>query len=219
MPGKTALIELHRQAPRGQDHSPSTILTRTDGSLLPMGAAWVEAERAYNFSLYAQHAESVVLLLFAEDDPAHPLLEYRLDPRVNKTWNVWHCRLGRSCQGARYYAYRIDGPRAAGPGSWHAYDPEKVLLDPYAKEVFFPPEFDREAARRPGPNLGRAPLGVLPRATPGPRPGARPAAPARVERGDHLRDARPRLHAEPDQRRRARTEGHLRGRRSTRSRT
>ena len=50
-----------------------------------------------------------------------------------------------------------------GRGSWHAYDPQKVLLDPYAKEVFFPPGFDRQAAQRPGPNLGRAPLGVLPR--------------------------------------------------------
>jgi isoamylase len=137
----------------------------TEGAILSIGpgAAWVEDERAYNFSLYSQHAESVVLLLFAEDDLAHPLLEYRLDPRVNKTWNVWHCRLsGREAGGARYYAYRIDGPRSDGPGNWHAYDPEKVLLDPHAKEVFFPPGFDRKAAQQPGSNLGRAPLGVLP---------------------------------------------------------
>ena len=101
-------------------------------------------------------------MLFAEDDPAQPLLEYRLDPRVNKTWNVWHCRFTGQADTARYYAYRIDGPRPAGPGKWHAYDPQKVLLDPSAKEVFFPPAFDREAARQPGSNLGRAPLGVLP---------------------------------------------------------
>ncbi len=135
-----------------------------------MGSSWVDAERTYNFSLYAQHAESVVLLLFAEDDLARPLLEYRLDPRINKTWNVWHCRLGGEAEKARYYAYRIDGPRPAGPGYWHAYDPEKVLLDPFAKEVFFPRQFDREAAKRPGSNLGRAPLGVLPRRRPDPIP-------------------------------------------------
>ena len=43
--------------------------------------------------------------------------------------------------GARYYAYQIDGPRSSGPLDWHAFDPQKVLLDPYAKAVFFPPWF------------------------------------------------------------------------------
>ncbi len=145
-------------------------MTRADsveGTFLPLGAAWIEEERAYNFSLYAQHAESVVLLLFSADDPARPLLEHRLDPRVNKTWNLWHCRLaGPEAQVARYYAYRIDGPRADVSGRWHTYDPQKVLLDPCAREVFFPPAFDRKAAERPGSNLGRAPLGILPRCRP-----------------------------------------------------
>ena len=43
------------------------------------------------------------------------------------------------------------------------FDPEKVLLDPFAAEVHFPKAFSREAACNPGPNDGRAPLGVLPR--------------------------------------------------------
>ena len=123
---------------------------------------------------------------------------------------VWHCRLGGDIGAARYYAYRIDGPRAAGPGMWHAYDPEKILLDPCAREVFFPPEFDREAARRPGSNLGKAPLGVLPRPGPSPDPVRRPAAATSAGHRDHLRDARPRLHAESQQRRPARAQGHLR---------
>ena len=170
MTAETALIAPNRQARRGQAHPPAAIVARSEGTILPLGASWIEAEQAYNFSLYAKHAESVVLLLFAEDDLARPLVEFRLDPRVNKTWMVWHCRLGGDVGAARYYAYRIDGPRAAGPGLWHAYDPEKVLLDPLAKEVFFPPAFDREAARRPGSNLGKAPLGVLPRPGPSPDP-------------------------------------------------
>ena len=89
---------------------------------------------------------------------------------MNKTWDIWHCRLARTeARGARYYAYRIDGPRAAGPRDWHAFDPEKVLLDPYAKEVFFPPAFDREAARRPGSNAGPGAAG---------RPAAPPSRPS-----------------------------------------
>jgi glycogen operon protein len=134
-----------------------------EGTILPLGAAWIAEERAFNFSLYAQHAESVVLLLFAEDNTTDPLLEHRLDPHVNKTWNVWHCRLAvPEAENAHYYAYRIDGPRTGRPGQWHAFDPQKVLLDPFAKEVFFPPDFSRTAAEQPGSNLGRAPLGVLP---------------------------------------------------------
>ncbi len=142
-----------------------------EGTIFPRGAAWIDEERAYNFSLYAQHADSVVVLLFGEDDLFQPLLEYRLDPHLNKTWMVWHCRLsGPEVERARYYAYRVGGPPATGPRNWHAYDPQKALVDPYAKEVFFPPDFDRAAARQPGPNLGRAPLGVLP----GPGPEATP---------------------------------------------
>ena len=45
--------------------------------------------------------------------------------------------------------------------SLHAFDGEKILLDPYAKSVYFPDAFDRRAAMRPGSNAGQAPLGVL----------------------------------------------------------
>ncbi len=163
MIAEPALNAPNRQAATGQAHSLAAVVVGSEGEILPPGASWIETEQAYNFSLYAGHAESVVLLLFAADDLDRPLVEFRLDPRVNKTWVMWHCRLGGNAGAARYYAYRIDGPRAAGRGMWHAYDPEKILLDPCAKEVFFPPGFDRTAAMRPGSNLGRAPLGVLPR--------------------------------------------------------
>jgi glycogen operon protein len=135
-----------------------------DGAILSPGCEWIEEERAYNFSLYSQHAESVTLLLFGEDDPSTPTLRHRLDPRLNKTWHLWHCRLNsEKVSGARYYVYEIDGPRSTAPGAWHAFDPQKVLLDPYARMVFFPAGFDREAAKQPGSNMGRAPLGILPR--------------------------------------------------------
>src|SRR5262249_38714421 len=124
MPAKTALIAPHRRAPRGQDRLSTANVARTEGTILPLGPSWIEAEQAYKFSLYARDAAVVVLLLFAEGDLDRPLLEYRLDPRVNRTWNVWYCRLADDLGDARYYAYRIDGPRAAGPANRHAYDPE-----------------------------------------------------------------------------------------------
>src|SRR5262249_38010473 len=163
-PAAAGLVDHQCVSCTDQEHFVVSRSAQTEGSILPLGALWIEAERAYNFSLYAQHAECVELLLFGEDDPAVPLLEYRLDPRINKTWNIWHCRLaGPDAERARYYAFRVDGPRAGGPGRWHAYDPEKVLLDPSATEVYFPPEFDRAAAAKPGSNLGRAPPRALPR--------------------------------------------------------
>ncbi|MDA7663018.1 glycogen-debranching protein, partial [Pirellulaceae bacterium] len=44
----------------------------------------------------------------------------------------------------------------------HSFDSEKLLLDPHAKMIHFPPKFDRAAAIAPGSNVGRAPLAVLP---------------------------------------------------------
>jgi len=138
-----------------------------EGSLLPPGPSWVDEDRAYNFTLYSQQAERVALLLFGPADLARPLVKLDLDPRVHKTWNVWHCRVAEDdAHGACYYAYSIDGPRAGGPDSRPGFDPDKLLLDPYARDVFFPPSFDRETARRPGPNAGMAPLGVLPHPEP-----------------------------------------------------
>jgi len=55
--------------------------------------------------------------------------------------------------------YTVDGP--FDPANGFRFDREKVLLDPYARAICFPPEFDRDAARGPGSNAGRAPLGVL----------------------------------------------------------
>jgi isoamylase len=133
-----------------------------EGAILCLGSTWIEEERAYNFSLYARHADGVTLLLFGEGDAARPVLEVVLDPRRHKTWDVWHCRLREhEVRDARYYAYRVYGRGPSTPDYRHAYDPEKLLVDPYARDVYFPPSFDREAARRPGSNAGKAPLGGI----------------------------------------------------------
>jgi glycogen operon protein len=121
----------------------------------------VEAEDAFNFSLYSRHATGVMLLGYTEDDPARPIVEFRLRHPEHKTGNVWHCRIPTNeLRGATLYAYRVDGPHQ--PERGHRFDPQKVLLDPYAPSVFFPPAFSREACSRAGPTDGRAPLGRLP---------------------------------------------------------
>lgn len=132
---------------------------QTEGTPLPLGATWIEEEQAFNFAVHAEHAESVTLLLYSADDLANPILTFQFDFVRNKSGRIWHCRLplNQMC-GARCYAYSVSGQVVPG---LHTFDPDKVLLDPYAKCVFFPPEFDRKLAAGRGPNAGKAPLGVL----------------------------------------------------------
>lgn len=136
--------------------------TTTEGAPFPLGATWIEEEQAFNFALYSKHAESVTLLFYGRDDFVNPLLNVPLNYLKNKSGRIWHCRILKSAlKGAEYYAYRVAGPPPQSRFEWHAYDPEKLLLDPYAQSVFFPPGFDRGAAAQPGSNAGKAPLAVL----------------------------------------------------------
>jgi len=133
-----------------------------EGSAFPLGATWIAAEDAYNFALYSKHATRVTLLLFREGDPGKPAVEVELDYQFNKSGRIWHCRLPLArMAGCCHYAYLIDGPSGPSAHGMHAFDADKILLDPYAKQVYFPETFDREAAKRPGSNMGKAPLGVL----------------------------------------------------------
>jgi isoamylase len=128
---------------------------------LPLGVTWVEEDQAFNFAVCAEHAESVKLFLYSHSDLAKPDLTFHFDPIRNKSGRIWHCRipLDQMCN-ARYYAYSVSGQAFAG---LRGFDQEKVLLDPHAKRVFFPPAFDRKCAMKPGANHEKAPLGVLPR--------------------------------------------------------
>ena len=139
-----------------------TSWTANEGSPFPLGATWISSQQAYNFALYSKHAHAVTLLLYREDNLDSPAFQYSFDFLENKSGPIWHCRIPvAQTNNARLYAYRIDGP-SPGPGfGRHAFDPEKLLLDPYARDVFYPATFDREAACRPGSNEGKAPLGVL----------------------------------------------------------
>ena len=104
---------------------------QAEGSPLPLGVTWIEEEQAFNFAVYAEHAESVTLLLYSSTDVVNPLLTFRFDFLRNKSGRIWHCRLPIAEIGdARYYAYSVSGQ--TGP-QLHSFDPQKVLLDPYAK--------------------------------------------------------------------------------------
>ncbi len=133
-----------------------------EGSPRPFGAVWVAHERAFNFAISSRNADSVTLLLYVEEDLVNPVATHHFDPIQNRSGRTWHCRLPEAAlRGATLYAYKITGPEPRSGSEWSAFDPQKILLDPYVKSVFIPPTFSRQAAMDYGSNRGRAMLGVL----------------------------------------------------------
>ena len=148
-------------SPQPREAAPADQLTwlRSEGAPLPYGVAWIESEQAFNFAVHSEHAESVTLLFYSAADLVKPAYTFRFNFLRNKSGPVWHCRIpATDIRGARYYAYSVSGP-VGDP--LDTFDPQKILLDPYARCIFFPPDFDRTLATREGSNAGRAPLGAL----------------------------------------------------------
>ena len=116
---------------------------KADGQPLPLGVSWLPSEQAYNFSIFSRHASRVELLLFRDNACVEPIVVFQFDPLRNKTGPIWHCRLTvASVMDARFYGYRIDGPNIDVHDGFHAFDSKRILLDPYARTVYFPPEND-----------------------------------------------------------------------------
>jgi glycogen operon protein len=109
------------EAPARSVVAPSTVWR---GRAHPLGATWDGA--GVNFALFSKHAERVELCLF---DPRGRREIERVEVR-ERTDFVWHCYLPAARPGF-LYAYRVHGPQD-GP---HRFDPSKLLLDPYAKQI------------------------------------------------------------------------------------
>src|SRR6266436_9473800 len=143
-----------------------TTWSEAEGSPQPPGAICFEKEKSYNFSLYSRHATGVTLLLYTARDLVNPVLRVPLNHLIHKSGRVWHCRLpAEKVANACYYAYSVEGPDNLS-SECNYFDPDKVLVDPHCKAVFFPPDFRRGASIGRGSNAGRAPVGVLPSSTP-----------------------------------------------------
>lgn len=88
------------------------------------GATW--DGRGVNFALFSSNAEKVELCLF--DPQGHRELERIALPE--KTDDVFHGYLPDVSPG-QLYGYRVYGPYQ--PAKGHRFNPNKLLLDPYAK--------------------------------------------------------------------------------------
>jgi isoamylase len=96
------------------------------GRPYPLGATW-DGE-GVNFALYSEHAEKVELCLF---DISGKRETFRVS-LPEQTDMVWHGYLPEVRPG-QLYGYRVYGPYA--PQQGHRFNPHKLLLDPYGKQL------------------------------------------------------------------------------------
>ena len=96
------------------------------GEPYPSGANW-DGE-GVNFALFSEHAQKVELCLF---DPKGRREVQRIELREH-TDLVWHCYLPEARPGL-LYGYRVHGPY--DPKNGHRFNPNKLLLDPYARDI------------------------------------------------------------------------------------
>src|SRR6201991_3474424 len=98
----------------------------TAGSPARLGASW--DGRGTNFALFSANAQKVELCLF--DSQGRRELERIELPE--RTEDVWHGYLNDVSPG-QLYGYRVHGPYA--PEHGHRFNPNKLLIDPYAKRL------------------------------------------------------------------------------------
>ncbi len=97
------------------------------GNPYPQGATWDGA--GVNFAIFSENATQVELCLF--DSPDATQEAHRI-PVKEYTDKVWHAYLPDVLPG-QLYGYRFHGPYE--PARGHRFNPNKVVLDPYAKLI------------------------------------------------------------------------------------
>ncbi len=97
------------------------------GKPSPLGATWDGL--GVNFALFSRHATRVELLLF--DDPMDEVPSTTIE-LPERTGPIWHGYIPNLRPG-QLYGYRVYGPYE--PEEGHRFNPNKVLLDPYARAI------------------------------------------------------------------------------------
>lgn len=97
-----------------------------EGAPAPLGASY--DGRGVNFALFSEHATKVELCLFETSGRKETA---RL-PLENRTEHVWH-QYVHGIRPGQLYGYRVHGPY--DPHHGHRFNPNKLLLDPYAKQL------------------------------------------------------------------------------------
>ena len=97
------------------------------GRPYPLGATWDGG--GVNFAIFSEHATRVEVCLFGSAKAARASQRIALPEYTDQ---VWHGYLPDVAPG-QIYGYRVHGPYA--PEQGHRFNPNKVVLDPYAKAI------------------------------------------------------------------------------------
>ncbi|MGE0703592.1 MAG: glycogen debranching protein GlgX [Vicinamibacterales bacterium] len=97
------------------------------GEPYPLGATWTGI--GVNFAVFSANATKVELCLF---DSAASIRESVRIPLPEQTDQVWHGFLP-DARPDQLYGYRVHGPYE--PAHGHRFNPNKIVMDPYAKSV------------------------------------------------------------------------------------
>lgn len=97
------------------------------GEPYPLGATW-DGE-GVNFALYAENAHGVDLCLFNSTEDYEESIKIRINEVSHHVWHVYVPGI----QPGQLYGYRVYGPYE--PQNGHRFNPNKLLIDPYAKAV------------------------------------------------------------------------------------
>jgi len=103
---------------------------RVAGKLLPGDASVLGArctDDGVLFSVYSEHAEMLELCLFDDTNRETERLDFNQCDS-----GVWHGFLPGLAPGARY-GFRAQGP--FDPANGHYFNPQRLLLDPYARSI------------------------------------------------------------------------------------
>src|SRR5918999_4943627 len=97
------------------------------GRPYPQGATWDGS--GVNFALFSEHATKVELCLFDSVDDKKESRRITLPEHTDLVWHGYFPDI----EPAQLYGYRVHGPY--DPKNGHRFNPNKVVLDPYAKAI------------------------------------------------------------------------------------
>ena len=104
-----------------------TTIRMLPGRPYPLGATWDGL--GVNFAIFSENATRVELCLF---DSADAVAESQRIDLPESTDMVWHGYLPNA-RPSQVYGYRVHGPY--DPAAGHRFNPNKLLIDPYAKAL------------------------------------------------------------------------------------
>jgi isoamylase len=97
------------------------------GSPFPLGATC--DGKGINFALFSENATAVELCLFTSPDDEKESARIKITERSGDVWHIYIPGL----TAGQAYGFRVDGPYE--PQNGHRFNPNKLLIDPYAKSI------------------------------------------------------------------------------------